>query len=166
MTRLLMTSLTICVGLVLATAAQAQDKGPPAALPYGPPITLGQAKKVMAAAEAQAAKIVKWPEAIAIVEPSGQLVMFEKADNTQYGSIHLAMRKAETAAQFRAPSRIFEDLVANGHNVLLGLEGAMPIGGGVPIVVDGKVIGAIGASGAPFSDPDEEIAKAGAAALK
>jgi uncharacterized protein GlcG (DUF336 family) len=166
MGRLEIIPLAICVGLGLASTATAQEKGPPAAPPYGPPITLEQAKQVMTAAEAQAAKIVKWPEAIAIVEPSGQLVMFEKADNTQYGSIHLAIRKAETAASFRAPSRIFENLVASGHTVLLGLEGAMPIGGGVPIVVGGKVIGAIGASGAPFSDPDETIAKAGAAALK
>jgi uncharacterized protein GlcG (DUF336 family) len=166
MKRLVAKSLAICVGLMLASAAQAQNKGPPAALPYGPPIRLEQAKKVMAAAEAKAAQIVKWPEAIAIVEPSGELVMFEKADNTQYGSIHLAMRKAETAAHFRAPSRVFENLVTQGHTVLLGLEGALPIGGGVPIVVDGKVVGAVGASGAPFSDPDEEVAKAGAAALK
>jgi uncharacterized protein GlcG (DUF336 family) len=165
MRHLFLTGLVLCAGLTWGAAAYAQNNGPPPPMPYGPPITLDQAKQVMAAAEAEAGK-VKWPEAVAIVEPSGELVMFEKADNTQYGSIHLAMRKAETAAHFRAPSQVFENLVAQGHNQLLGLEGAMTIGGGVPIVAGGKVIGAIGASGAPFSDPDEQIAKAGAAAIK
>jgi uncharacterized protein GlcG (DUF336 family) len=152
---------------LFATAGQAQQAPPPASppLPYGPQITLDQAKKVAAAAEAESRKI-GIPETFAIVGPTGLMVYFEKMDGTHNGSVLLARRKAETAAQFKRPSQAFENAVKAGNTFLLGLEGAMPVGGGVPIVVNGMIIGAIGASGAPASEPDGDVAQAGADALK
>jgi uncharacterized protein GlcG (DUF336 family) len=150
------------VGAVLFSGTALAQKAPSAPPPYGPPITLAQAKRVMAAAEAQARKSV-FPVAIYIVEPSGELAMMERMDNTQYGSVALAQKKAETAARFKRPSQALEDRVQE-HVFVLALGGT-PVGGGVPIMVGGKIIGAIGVSGSPSSGPDEVIAKAGAEAL-
>jgi uncharacterized protein GlcG (DUF336 family) len=156
------TSAMIAALLIAAPAAWAAAPPPPT--PYGMPISLELAKKVVGAAIAQAAK-QPWPEAIAVVDPAGRLVLFERMDNTQYGSIRLAIEKAKTAAMFRKPSQQFEDIVTK-FPAILGLQGAMPIGGGVPLVVDGKIVGAVGASGAPFSMPDDKVANAGAAVAK
>jgi len=145
-----------------APAPAAPPPGPPPA--YGPPISLAQAKKVAAAAEAEALKL-GLNQGIAIVEPSGELVYFERMDGISYAQILLAQRKAQTAARFRLPSQAFQDRVQT-NNFLLGLEGALPVGGGVPIVSGGKIIGAIGVAGAPRSPPDEQVAKAGADALQ
>jgi|SRR5215469_12100552 len=150
---------------LLAVPAMAQQaSAPPAAPPaYGPPITLAQAKKVMAAAEAEAKK-APFPVAIYIVEPTGELVMMERMDNTQYGSVALAQKKAETAARFKRPSQVFQDHVQGSVYILqLGLTA---VGGGVPIMEHGKVIGAIGVSGSPTSTQDEQVAKAGVEALE
>ena len=88
-------------------------------------------------------------------------------DNTQIGSVRIALRKAETAAKFKRPSKVFQDLLAKGDNFtyLLGLEGAMPVQGGLPIVMDGRIVGAIGVSGAT-GDQDTQCAQAGLEALK
>ncbi|MGH7015161.1 MAG: GlcG/HbpS family heme-binding protein [Stellaceae bacterium] len=142
-------------------AAQAQQ--PSAPPPYGPPITLAQAKKVMTAAEVEARK-APFPVAIYIVEPSGKLVMMERMDNTQYGSVALAQKKAETAASFKRPSQALQDRVQ--ANVYLLQLGGTAVGGGVPIVSGGKVIGAIGVSGSPTSTQDEKVAQAGIDALE
>lgn len=160
--RLLVATLT---GLAFfASVAQAQQASAPSAPPpYGPPITLTQAKKVMAAAEAEAKKSA-FPVAIYIVEPSGALVMMERMDNTQYGSVALAQKKAETAARFKRPTQALEDRV-QGSVYVLALGGT-PIGGGLPIEVDGKIIGAIGISGSPGSTQDEKVAQAGIEALE
>jgi uncharacterized protein GlcG (DUF336 family) len=135
-------------------------------LPYGAPISLDMAKKAAAAAAAEAKKN-GWFMAIAVTEPSGDLVYFEKMDNTQFGSINIALGKARTAAKFKRPSKVFQDLLAKGDNFtyLLGLEGAMPVQGGLPIVMDGKIVGAIGLSGAT-GDQDSQCAQAGLDALK
>jgi len=166
MRRLPLTTLAACAALMLATVVHGQQ---PASLPpprpdYGPPITLEQAKKVAAAAEAESKKIGQ-PEVIAIVDPSGDLVYFERPAGTSYGHIQLAERKARSAARFRAPTMAFQER-AQGNVFLLGLEGMIPVGGGVPIVSGGKIIGAIGIAGAPLSPADVEVAKAGADALK
>jgi uncharacterized protein GlcG (DUF336 family) len=135
-------------------------------VPYGTPITLEQARKLIDAAEAEAKKH-KWPVAIAIVDPSGHLVAFAKMDNTQLGSIEVALEKAKSAALFRRPTKVFEDALAMGGANLrvLKVPGAIPIEGGIPIVHDGKIIGAIGVSGVKANE-DGVVAQAGADAIK
>ena len=134
--------------------------------PYGPPISLENAKKAAAAASAEAVKN-KWNMAIAVVDPTGTLVYYEKADNTQTGSANVAIDKARSAALYKRPSKAFQDALASGGPGLrvLGLQGAVPVEGGVPILSEGKIIGAIGVSGAN-SDQDGQCANAGAAAIK
>lgn len=128
---------------------------------YGLPITLDQAKKALAGAQAEARKN-KWDVVVAIVDPAGQLVLLEKMDNTQNAASEVARQKASSAALYRRPTKTFLDRLAAGGAGLavLGLEGAVPLDGGLPIVVDGKIIGAIGVSGGT-GEQDGQIAKAG-----
>ena len=146
----------------VAVPAGAQQPPPPPTTPYGPPIGLEAAKKAMAAAEAEAVKN-NWPMAIVILDSTGHIVMLHRLDNTQYGSIHVAEDKAHTALDFKRPSKVFEDLVAQGGIGMrtLGLRGATPLEGGVPIIADGKIIGAVGVSGAT-AQQDGQVAKVGA----
>ena len=134
--------------------------------PYGASIGVEEAKKVAAPALAEAAKN-HWSIAVAIVDPAGNLVYYEKMDNTQLGSATVAVEKARSAARFKRPTKAFQDAVASGGEGLrvLGLEGAVPLEGGIPLVMDGKIVGAIGASGAT-SAQDAQCAKAGADTLK
>jgi len=138
--------------------------------PYGAPISNENAKKAAAAALAEAAKN-HWAMAVAVVDASGTLVYYEKTDNTQIGSAEVSIAKARSAALYKRPTKAFQDALAQGGAGLriLGLQGAVPVEGGVPIVVDGKdgkmVIGAIGVSG-DTSDHDGVCATAGAAAIK
>ncbi len=133
---------------------------------YGPSVTLEAAKKVAAPALEEAVKN-HWTIAVAVVDPSGNLVYYEKMDNTQLGSANIAIDKARTAARFKRPTKEFQDpLAAGGAGIrILGLEGVTPVEGGFPLVVDGKIVGAIGASGAS-SAQDAQCAKAGADSLK
>jgi glc operon protein GlcG len=152
-----------------ATSALAQTTpapAPPPIVPYGAPITLEAAKKAMAAAEAEAVKN-GWPMAIVILDSTGHTSMLHKLDNTQYGSIAVAEDKARSAINFRRSTKVFEDLVAGGGIGLrtLGLRGASPVEGGIPIVADGKIIGAIGVSGGS-APQDGQVAKVGADAVK
>jgi uncharacterized protein GlcG (DUF336 family) len=156
---------------VFAMTTHAQNPAPaatPAAppLPYGPPIAVETAKKAAAAALAEAKKN-GWFMAIAVVDPSGTLVYYEKMDNTQTGSAHIAIDKAKTAAMFKRPTKVFQDALAGGGPGLriLGIQNATPVEGGVPIVVNNQVIGGIGVSGAA-SDQDAVCAQAGANAVK
>ncbi|HZD95762.1 MAG TPA: heme-binding protein, partial [Candidatus Sulfotelmatobacter sp.] len=116
--------------------------------PYGPPISLENAKKAAAAAMAEAAKN-HWNMAVAIVDPNGALVYYEKMDNTQIGSANVSINKARSAALFKRPTKAFQDALAGGGAGMrvLGLEGAVPVEGGLPLIADGKIIGAIGLSG-------------------
>ena len=123
------------------------------------------ANRVMPPAALPFASKNSWPVAIAIVDNNGHLVYFERMDDTQIASTWIAIDKAKTSAQFRRPSRAFEEGVAKGRNAILGLQGATPITGGLPIVVGGKVIGGVGVSGVT-ADQDEQVASAGVAALK
>jgi uncharacterized protein GlcG (DUF336 family) len=134
--------------------------------PYGPAITFDAAKKALAAAEAEAKKN-NWAVAIAIVDSSGNLAAFSKMDNTQHASVDIAIGKAVTANNFKRPTKALQDAIAQGgaNLRLLAVKGATPLEGGVPIVVDGKIIGAIGASGV-MANQDAEVAMAGAAAAK
>jgi glc operon protein GlcG len=151
----------LATAVIPATAQQPAAPAPPPPTPYGAPIGLEEAKKVMAAAEAEAVKN-NWPMAIVILDSTGHIVMLHRLDNTQYGSIRVAEDKAHTALDFRRPSKVFEDLVAQGGIGMrtLGLRGATPLEGGVPIVVDAKIIGAIGVSGGT-APQDGQVAKIG-----
>jgi uncharacterized protein GlcG (DUF336 family) len=126
-------------------------------------LTLDGAKRILAAAEAEAMKN-KWTVAIAIVDEAGELVAFHKIDDTQAGSIDIAIGKARTAARMKRPTKALEDAVASGRTVLLAVDGLVPLEGGVPITVEGRVIGAVGVSGVT-SQQDAQVAQAGIAAL-
>jgi len=134
--------------------------------PYGPPVSLENAKKAAAPALAEAAKN-NWTVAVAIVDPGGNLVYYEKMDNTQLGSANVAVDKARSAALFKRPTKAFQDALAAGGDSMrvLSLKGAVPIEGGIPLIMDGKIVGAIGVSGAT-SAQDAQCAKAGADTLK
>jgi glc operon protein GlcG len=156
---------------VFAMTTHAQNPAPaatPAAppLPYGAPIAVEVAKKAAAAALAEAKKN-NWFMAIAVVDPSGTLVYYEKMDNTQTGSSNVAINKAKTSAMFKRPTKAFQDALTGGGAGLrvLGLQGVTPVDGGVPIIVNNQIIGAIGVSGAA-SDQDAVCAQAGANAVK
>lgn len=165
MTRQRLLSLAIGAALVFsAAAAGAQAPPPPPA--YGPSITLEQAKKVMAGAEAESKKN-NWGMVITILDSGGNVVMMQRMDGTQFGSVEVARDKAWSAVAFRRPTKVFEDAVAQGgaNLRLLRLNGASPVEGGIPIMADGKIIGAIGVSGGT-APQDGQVAKAGIDALK
>lgn len=168
-------ALVTATAIALLAAIPASAQQPPAApgapaaaappLPYGPPISFEAAKKVMAAAEAESTKN-NWQQVIAILDSGGHLVMLHRMDNAQYGSVRIAEGKARTAIDFRRPSKVFEDRLANVAGVgALSYGGVILAEGGVPITLDGKIIGAIGVSGG-LSSQDGQVAKAGAEAVK
>jgi glc operon protein GlcG len=155
--RRLIVSVTMIGFLVTVATASAQlmDKRG---------LTLEAAKKIAAAAEEEAVKN-KWTVVIAIVDEGGNLVYLQRQDETQIGSIEVAIQKAKTAVSFKRPSKALEDAVlTGGRTVVLSLLGAVPIEGGVPLAVNDKVIGAIGVSGVT-AQQDGQIAKAGVDAL-
>jgi glc operon protein GlcG len=155
--------VAVTVALLAATlsfAAQAQVPQ------YGADVNLEQAKKAVAAAQEEAKKN-NWPVAVAIVDTHGFLVAYEKMDNTQSASVQVAIDKAASSAMYRRPSKAFQDAVAGGGAGLrvMNLRGASTVEGGLPLVVDGKIIGAIGVSGVN-ADQDGVAAKAGSDAVK
>lgn len=157
----------IFAALALAVAAFGQTPAaPPANVPYGVSISPENAKKIAAAAIAEARKNY-WAMAVAIVDTGGYLVYFERMADTQLGSVEVSIEKAKSAALFRRPTKSFQDTLAAGGEGLrmLRLEGAVPVEGGIPLIVDGKIIGAVGASGGS-SDQDGRTAQAGATAMK
>ena len=159
--------LMVAVLILIFVPALAQSTFPqPPQTPYGVSISTENAKAVAAAAIAEAHKN-HWTMAIAVVDTGAFLVYFERMQNTQTGSVDLAIEKARASSLFRRPTRVFEDgLAAGGDGLrLLRLTGANPNAGGIPIVVDGKLIGAIGVSGGTV-DQDEQVAKAGLLATK
>lgn len=139
---------------LIASAAQAQVPQ------YGPNVSHEQARKVLAGAIAEARKM-NIPMAVAVVDTAGQLVAFERMDNTQSASINVAQDKASSAAMYRRPTKVFQDVLAAGGVGLriLMLRGANAVEGGLPISVDGKIIGGIGVSGGS-SEQDGVVAKA------
>lgn len=152
------TFAALATGLTLwAATSVAQAQVPQ----YGPNVTHEQARKALAAAVADARR-QNLPMAVAIVDTAGQLVAFERMDNTQTASIAVAQDKALSAAMYRRPTKVFQDLVAGGGIGLrvLSLRGANAVEGGLPLAVDGKIIGAIGVSGGS-SEQDGVVAKAG-----
>jgi glc operon protein GlcG len=178
MRRLVAVAGATCVALLISTGAFAQvppnpdnpNDAVPEALappPYGEPINLDTAKKVAAAAVAETTKRNWNAFCISVVNPSGELVYFEKQDNCQYASIGVSQHKARTAARYRRPTLVFETLIGKGayFAYLTTLDDIIASRGGNPLIVDGKVIGAIGVSGGSGSQ-DNVVSLAGQAALK
>ena len=132
---------------------------------YGANVTHEQARKAIAGAVTNA-KSQNLPMAIAVVDTAGQLVAFERMDNTQFGSIAVSQDKAASAALYRRPTKVFQDALAAGGAGLriLTLRGANAVEGGVPLIIDGKIMGAIGVSGGS-AEQDGVVAKAGMDAL-
>ena len=122
-------------------------------------LTLDAAKKIAEAAHAEAVAN-KWTMVIAIVDDGANLIYLERADGTQIGSVEVAQEKAKTAVKFKRATKVLEDAVAGGRNAILKLPGALPVEGGVPLMIDGVVLGAIGVSGAT-SAQDGQVAAAG-----
>jgi glc operon protein GlcG len=127
-------------------------------------ITLEDAKKGLAAGESEARKN-NWNVAIAILDAGGHLIAFQKMDDTQIGSVNISIGKAKTALNFKRPTKAMEDIVAGGRMAFLAVEGILPIQGGLPVVIDGKVIGSVGVSGVQSSQ-DEQVAQAAVNALQ
>jgi glc operon protein GlcG len=163
MTRLAAIALLLSLAFLIAVPAGAQAPAPPPA--YGTPIGLEHAKKIMVGAEAEAKKN-NWPVVIVIVDSGGQLVMLQRLDNAQWGSVDIAKEKARSAVALRRPTKALQDLVAQGGaNLRLLTLGYSVLEGGIPIVVDGKIVGAVGVSGVT-SQQDAQIAQAGIDSLK
>ena len=140
---------------LVASVATAQDQRPG----YGPAVTVTQAKKIAAGVVAECAKN-NWNVAVAIVDPHGTLVYYEKMEDTQYASADIAIGKAKAAATYRRPTRVFAEVINKGGPATATLPGVFASPGGVPIFVGGKVTGAVGVSGVT-GDQDEQCSKAG-----
>jgi glc operon protein GlcG len=151
------------IGIALLAAAPAFAQMPN---PYGASISLENARKVAASSVAEANKN-GWKMAVAIVDVAGDLVYFEKMDGTQVASVNIAQDKARSSVRFKRPTKAMQDvLAAGGAGVrFLALQGAVPVEGGIPLVMDGRIVGAIGASGGT-SEQDGQSAKAGADSVK
>jgi uncharacterized protein GlcG (DUF336 family) len=169
----IVTFASIAALIVLTSPAFADDVKPnpldvvpdkmPFDLPYGAPIVLDRANTIIDAAVAEAKKR-DWKMNIAVVDSGGNLVAFERMDGAQLASITISQHKARAALQFRRETKVFESAVQNGNNTSLNLDGTIASRGGIPLVVGGKIVGAIGCSGGTGAQ-DEVIAKAGMAAL-
>lgn len=157
--------LFVCAGvlaLLAASPARAQTMPPP----YGPPIGIENARKVMAGAEAEAEKN-NWPVVIVIIDSGGHIVMLHRRDDVQLSSIEISQGKAKTALMFKRPSKVLDDAISSGGPGLrfLALRDIVPLEGGLPIVIDNRIVGAIGVSGV-LSAQDAQIARAGLDAVK
>jgi len=163
MRQFVVASIALCA---FATQAVAQQAAAPAPLPtYGETVNLEQAKKAAGAAQEFAAKN-GWAMAITVVGPSGDLVYFTKMDNTQYASVPISQHKARAAATFRRPTKVFEDRVATPAGVpALSLDGVIASEGGIPLVIGGKIVGALGCSGGTGAQ-DGQTCQAGIDAMK
>ncbi len=163
-------SLLLSALLLTGAIAVAQAPPPPTTslylIPYGPPVTLEMAKKAAAAAQAEAQKN-GWFMTIAVVDPGGTLIYYERMDNSETAASTLAIEKARSSVLYKRPTKVFQDgLAAGGMGLrILGLTGGSVIEGGIPLNVNGKIIGAIGVSG-DASEHDAQCATAGANALK
>ena len=156
--KLLSRVLGVAALALVATSASAQQRPD-----YGTAVTTDQAKKIAAAVVAEC-KSNKWNVAVAVVDTAGNLVYFERMENTQTASFDIAIMKAKAAATYRRPTRAFADAIAKGGPAIMTLPGVVASPGGVPIMVGGKVTGAVGVSGVT-GDQDEQCSKAGLAKM-
>jgi uncharacterized protein GlcG (DUF336 family) len=154
--------VTILLGVVFSVVAPLSAR---AQLPngYGQSITVETARKVAATAAAEGKKN-GWNISVAIVDTAGDLVYFERMDNAQVASTIVSQEKARTAVRFKRPSKAFEDALVGGRQAILSLPGVTPLEGGIPLLIDGKIVGAIGVSGGT-SPQDGVCAQAGADTL-
>ena len=152
-----------CALVLLATLPGRAQTTPP---PYGPPIGIENARKIMTAAEGEAAKN-NWAVVIVIIDSGGHIVMLHRRDDVQLSSIDISQCKAKTALMFKRPSKVLDDAISSGGPGLrfLALRDIVPLEGGVPIIIDNKIVGAIGVSGV-LSAQDTQIARAGLEGLK
>lgn len=150
--------------LLLSASAAAPATAQQIPGPYGPAVTLAQAERVIGAARAEAARR-NFTMTFAVVDPAGELVSFEKMDGTQSASTEVAQAKASSAARFRRSTKIWADSLAAGRTSILTLPGAIAVEGGVPILANGRVIGALGVSGGT-SEEDGQVAAVGLAAIR
>ncbi len=157
---------TLACALALALLAALPLRAQTAPPGYGPPIGIEAARAIMNAAEAEAARN-NWPVVIAIIDSGGHIVMLHRRDDTQLSSIDIAQGKARTALMFKRPTKVLDDAISSGGPALrfLSLKDIVPLEGGLPIVVDGKIVGSIGVSGV-LSAQDAQVARAGIDALK
>jgi uncharacterized protein GlcG (DUF336 family) len=151
---------------LLALLCAAQPDATLAELPRQPVITLSAARQIAAAAEAEAARLAAPGAAIAITDAGGNLVLLERLDNTFAAGSRVSWGKAKTAALFRKPTKAFEDAINGGRTAMAAMEDFTPLQGGVPIQIDGYIVGAIGVSGAMSADQDTAIAEAAARAAQ
>jgi glc operon protein GlcG len=153
--------LLTVIAVLAASSAFAQLPNP-----YGASVNLDTARKIAATSIADASKS-GFKMAIAIVDTAGDLVYFEKMDGTQVASVNIAQDKARSSVRFKRPTKAMQDILAAGGAGVrfLALQGAVPVEGGLPLIMDGKIVGAIGASGGT-SDQDGQVAKAGADSVK
>ena len=156
--RLISHALGAAALALVATSASAQQRPE-----YGTPVTTDQAKKIAAAVVAECMSN-KWNVAVAVTDTAGNLVYFERIENTQTASFDIAIMKAKAAATYRRPTRVFADVIAKSGPAIMTLPGVVASPGGLPLMVGGKVIGAVGVSGVT-GDQDEQCAKTGLAAL-
>jgi uncharacterized protein GlcG (DUF336 family) len=146
------------------TVAAMSNPPTPQAPGYGASINLETARKVASAAAAEG-RANGWTVAVAIVDTAGDLVYFERMDDTQVASSLIAQEKARTAVRFKRPSKSFEEALTAGRIAVLGLPGVTPVEGGIPLLIDGKIVGAIGVSGVT-SQQDGVCAQAGVDTLR
>src|ERR671926_1750120 len=157
-TRISLATLTLALSL-LAAAAQAQVSTKKA-------LNLEGARKVIAAAEAEAKRLNAPGGVIAVVDDGGNLVALERLDGTFTAGANISVGKAKTAVMFKRPTKFFEDVIKNGRTAMVALPDFTPLQGGVPIEYEGQIIGGVGVSGAASAQQDEELALAGAAAFR
>lgn len=155
--------MTKSITMITAAASLAWLGGVAQAQSYGADIGVEAARKVAAATVAECAKN-SWRIAVSVVDTHGYLVFFEKMDDTQIVSVAISQTKAKAAATYRRPTRVFADAISKGGAALATLPGVIGSPGGIPLVVGGKIVGAVGVSGVT-GDQDEQCAKAGASAL-
>jgi glc operon protein GlcG len=157
---------TLTGALVLALLATVPARAQTTPPPYGPPIGIEGARAVMAAAESEAAKN-NWAVVISIIDSGGNIVMLHRHNDVQLSSIEISQGKAKTALMFKRPSKVLDDAISSGGAGLrfLALKDIVPLEGGLPIVAEGKIVGAIGVSGV-LSSQDSQVARAGADGLK
>jgi glc operon protein GlcG len=154
------------LAMAACSPVYAQQLGSTPAPAYGAPIDLATAKRVMAAAEGEAMRN-NWAVAIAILDSGGNVVMLQRLDNANLSSTRIAQGKARTALEFRRPTKALEEAIAAGGSGLrlLALEGVTPIEGGIPLLLEGRIIGAIGVSGG-VAYQDAQVGRAGADAIR
>ncbi len=156
-TRYIIPALTLALGLTWGSAARAD---------HGEALTGTDARRVLEAAVGEAHRLGAPGGAIAVVDGSGDLVAFERLDGTFPAASRIAEGKARTAARFRRPTKVFEDLIVDkGRTSMTALQDFTPLQGGVPLVIGGRIVGAVGVSGAASAQQDTEIAVAAAASL-